>query len=200
MKIHHGYIQCIFSIAGSAPHNSFYEDQQTHTWEIGNSPPITNALQQFPVTWYVAGSGDLREDNGVGTVRTAQWFRIFKPEQETMQVRLSGNMIIVGASTSVSAPGAIHLFSQQTMQNPSKTEFSATPIAWPTILWDPGVPPSYFHKRFGQPPRPPSRPSDLSSRATQKLSRDSVGASISTSYSGCFCCSASVRNWHIASD
>jgi len=156
MKIHGGFIQCIFRIAGTAPHNSFYEDDQTHTWEIGSSPTVTNALQQFPgATWFVAGSGDLRDDNGVGTVRTAQWFRIFKPEQMIVQVRLSGNMIIVGANnTSVSAPGAIHYHQQQTIngqpQTPGASKFPATPIAWPTIQWDTGHT-SPFSERLEQP-------------------------------------------------
>jgi hypothetical protein len=141
MEIKHGRIQFIVEISGVGPHGSFYADHQIHMWEIGSSPPITNALQQFPVTWYVAGSGNLVEDNGVGTVRKAHWFRDHKKSvQETMQVWLSSNTIHVSASTSIPAHNAIDLYQQQFIngqpQTPGVTQLSATPMAWPAIQWN----------------------------------------------------------------
>jgi hypothetical protein len=127
-------------IEGTGPNNSFYSDHKVYTWEIGGSQPITNAVQTFPGTWYVTGSGNLVDDNGVGTVNKVHWYRRLKTASAPMSVRLAGNKMIVGsAGAPKTIDGALYLVQQQTVGtsvgNPVASRGDETGIDVPLVQW-----------------------------------------------------------------
>ncbi|WP_208820151.1 hypothetical protein [Bradyrhizobium neotropicale] len=140
MQIDGGYIQCFVDIGGTGPNNSSYSDHQIYTWEIGKSPQITTGLQKFVGRWFITGSGNLVADNGVGTVNRAHWYRIVQPEPAPLNVRLSGNEIIVGSDGApMAAPNARHLWQQLTIsgqpQTPGSSKDPEAGLQLPTIQW-----------------------------------------------------------------
>ena len=132
MIIQIGIIECITLIEGVTSAVGFkgeYYDQQTHVWEVGGSQLITNQVQQFPANWSAIGAGHVTTttETMTGTqvhtqIRKAHWKRIPAQKPAPLQVRLSGNTIVVSsASSSVGLPDGIHGSEQLTIDGQPQT-------------------------------------------------------------------------------
>jgi hypothetical protein len=143
-----------------------YSDQQHQIWVVGSSPTITNQNLPLPATWHVIGSGhkndpitSITKTQSSGAIQTHrqtdvwQWYReksvapqrLAHPEpagvgqSEPLQVRLSGNMIVVTSATGgIVDHDAITGWQQQTIDGvpqgrPTRWTGDASPLSFPTI-------------------------------------------------------------------
>ena len=159
MQIRGGQIQCVLQIDGSlststpnSTFSGFYSDQQIHLWNIGQSGPITTALQQVPATWSIAGDGQKIETTATSqgtTIKTqtniAHWTRKKGTVPSPMQVRLSGNLVLFSSAVaSVSLANGIQISQQLIINGQPQTPGTLSGNApaffpLPPLKWNSGL-------------------------------------------------------------
>ena len=154
------------SFSSTTDIDNSYSDQQHQIWVVGSSPTITNEYLPLPATWHVTGSGHKNDatkttttTKSTGAMQThrqtdvSQWYRekVVGKElargdvgaSEPLQVRLSGNMIVITSATGgIANHNAIKGWQQQTIDGlpqgkPSPWTGDAYPLLpLPPIQWD----------------------------------------------------------------